>query len=541
MGGALRPGIQARQEGLVTALAALLLLTLALLPLIGLSAELVRSGPATILHTLGRTRPWTLFLETLGLATATTALSLFIGVPLGTLLSTTDIIGRRVALFVHTFVLFLPPFLIALGWFFLFARDGLLSAPALTGLLFGRFGVVLTLGLLFSPVVAALTALGLGGVDPSLEEAAHLVAPPWRVITQILLPLARAPIALAALIVFALSVSEVGVPMFLRVQTYPAAVFSRLGGMRYAPGEAFALVLPLLGLTITLLLLERRLVGDTALSSLRARSSGVRPLALGRLRVPLSVAVWLLCGLSLAPLVALCARAGTAGLLALSDRAGQSLWTSLFVSASAATLITGIGLSLGLRLARHKAFASPLDAVALLAFVTPASVLAVGLITVWNRPLTHAIYASVAILVIGLAARYSAIGVRTVAAIMSQTSPAYERAGQVFGGGFIARMWHIVLPMHKRRLGAAWLLAFVFCLRDLETVVAFYPPGREPLPVRIFTLEANGPQQVVAALAVLHVVLTAAALGMGALLLRSPRDQRPQDQRPRRPQDRPAS
>jgi len=62
-------------------------------------------------------------------------------------------------------------------------------------------------------------------------------------------------------VVFALSVSELGVPMFLRVDAFTAAVFARLGGIRYAPGEAFALVLPLLPVALGLLFAERRLVG----------------------------------------------------------------------------------------------------------------------------------------------------------------------------------------------------------------------------------------------------------------------------------------
>ena len=77
-----------------------------------------------------------------------------------------------------------------------------------------------------------------------------------------------------------------------------------------------------------------------------------------------------------------------------------------------------------------------------------------------------------------------------------------------------------MLPVHLRGVVFAWLLALVFCLRDLETVVLFYPPGREPLTVRIFTLEANGPPGVVAGLSLLHVAITAAALAVGGLLLR---------------------
>ena len=80
------------------------------------------------------------------------------------------------------------------------------------------------------------------------------------------------------------------------------------------------------------------------------------------------------------------------------------------------------------------------------------------------------------------------------------------------------RLTRIVAPVHARGLGFAWLLALVFCLRDLETAVLFYPPAGEPTTVRIFTLEANGPEPVVAALASAHVAITAAVLVVGAWL-----------------------
>src|SRR5207244_11384105 len=92
------------------------------------------------------------------------------------------------------------------------------------------------------------------------------VARPWQVSTRILLPAARPAIALAAIVVFALALSELGVPMFLRVDVFPAAVFARLGGIEYAPGEAFVLVLPLVPIALFLLVLERRFVGARSFS-----------------------------------------------------------------------------------------------------------------------------------------------------------------------------------------------------------------------------------------------------------------------------------
>ena len=51
----------------------------------------------------------------------------------------------------------------------------------------------------------------------------------------------------------------------------------------------------------------------------------------------------------------------------------------------------------------------------------------------------------------------------------------------------------------------------------------FYPPGGEPLTVRIFTLEANGPEAVVSGLAAIHIGITFAVVGVAALGLSKPR------------------
>ena len=89
--------------------------------------------------------------------------------------------------------------------------------------------------------------------------------------------------------------------------------------------------------------------------------------------------------------------------------------------------------------------------------------------------------------------------------------------------GYLRRLLGIVLPLHRRGLLGAFLLTFIFCLRDLETAVLFYPPGGEPRTVRLFTLEANGPESVVAALAWVQILIAAAATAGMALIYKAGR------------------
>jgi iron(III) transport system permease protein len=171
-----------------------------------------------------------------------------------------------------------------------------------------------------------------------------------------------------------------------------------------------------------------------------------------------------------------------------------------------------LAIVLGHALARGSTIARLLDQALLFAFFVPSAVLGVGVVSAWNRPATTLVYGTAVVLVLGFVGRYGVLGVRAFAASSSRTSPSYEDAARVAGHGYAARLLRIVVPMQLLGVLAAFSLTLVFCLRDLETCVLFYPPGGEPLTVRIFTLEANGPPRIVAGLAVLHVAVTGLVL-----------------------------
>ncbi len=513
--------LRRREEPLLLVAAGAVLAALALLPLLFLGGELAKGGAFVhAAQALSAPRTWLLFLSSLGVAAAVTILTLAIGLPLGILLGRSDVPLRRVALWLHAFPLFVPPFLLSLGWFHLVGRGGLAGSERSAQVLFSGAGVVLVLALALTPIVTSLVAVALQAVDPSLEEAALLAAGPGRAAMRILLPLIRPAVALAALVVFSLAFSELGVPMFLRVSVYPGMVFSRLGGVDYAPGEAFALALPLFVVAIGLLVFERRAAGRRSFAVLGLRSREVPDLRLGRFR-PVAIALAAVAALlPLAPAAALAIRAARGGGFAeLPLWIGTSAWNSLIDALLAGTLVLAVAIVIGHAAARRRRWGVGLDALAVLAFVTPASVLGVGLIAAWNRPSLQAVYGTSAIVALALAARYGAVGLRTAAVSFSQGSEHYEEAAAIGGARFLRRVCRILVPIHARGLAAAWLLAIVFSLRDLETAVLLYPAGQEPLTVRIFTLEANGPEAVVAALSCVQLAMTAGVLLVGSALL----------------------
>jgi iron(III) transport system permease protein len=450
------------------------------------------------------------------LSSAVTGAAVMLGVPFGLVLGRTNIVGRRALAL--ALPVSLPPFLLVLGWYHLWGRSGWLGSETSSAWLFSDGGVVIVLSLAFVPVVIALTALGVRAVHPSIEEAARVVAGPMRTVTSILLPAIWPSVALAALIVFAMAFSELGVPMFLRRDVYPAAVFARLGGIDFQPGEALALSLPLLPVAGALVAVERMIFRGRSFAVLGASRTSALPIPLGGAQLPLSVGCWTIAMLTLVPIGALVAKAGLAGVGGAGRKMGMSVINSLVTSLIAAGAIAALASVLGHGIARRSRGASWLDGVSMLAFLTPAAVLGTGIMSVYNRPLTSWLYGSLAIIVLGFTARYSVVGVRTMAVAVAQASPSFEDSARSFGARYGRRLVAIVLPMHRRAVIGAGLLAFIFCLRDLETAVLFYPPGGEPLTVRIFTLEANGPPPIVAGLAVVHAVMTLVALAIGSTL-----------------------
>ncbi len=513
MGRTLRTTWLRSQEWLALAAASGGLALVLVPPLLAVARDLAATRDA--LELLADRRLWWLLGKSVLLGGAVTTIAVVAGVPMGVLFARAAFPLRRSLFAVHVAIALLPPFLPALGWFHL--CTGTVAARAL----FSEWGLVFVLAGCFMPIVTSLTALGVRGVDASLEDAARIAGGPVRAAARILVPLAMPAICLAAILVFALALSELGVAMLLRVDVYPAVVFARLGGMDFAPGEAALFVLPLILISLLLLGLERRFAGWRAIASLAGWRDAGEPLF--RFHPAILGAALLAAIISAAPLVALLVgAAGRFGVSEIVRWAGVAPWNSLRASVLAASAMCGLALVLGHAIVRRPKIAVWLDAVAMLAFVLPPSILGVGLIGAWNRPSTSWVYASSGILVFGFVARYSAVATRTFAAQVAHVPQSMEDAAKTVGASYLRRLG-LLARLAPRGLVGAFVLGLVFALRDLETAVLFYPPGGEPLTVRIFTLEANGPPAVVAALSMVQIFMTFAVAALGAFLLHARR------------------
>jgi iron(III) transport system permease protein len=453
----------------------------------------------------GSARPRILFLRSLAVGGIATACALAIGAPVGTLCERTDLPGRGLLAVVLAVPFVLPTYVHAVGWARLFSS----SVPLQGSLL----ATGLVLGSCLAPLVLLATRASLRTVDPRLEEAARLSAGWIGTLRGVTLPLALPGVARAAGLVFLLAVGDLAVPTYLAVDVFPTASFTQFAAA-YRFGSATALAMPLVLLALVVLSVESRILPDRV-ASLRGAASerGRARIELCRARWPLSLLLGAACaGLVALPLGALVRDALTPGALAEAwDRAHDAALRSLAWAAIGACLLTLVGSLLGYLVERRVfRFARALDRLALLLFATPSTVLGIGLVALWNHPATSWIYATPAVVLLGYVGQLAAVPSRLCASAVAAVPRRLEEAAQLAGARWHRRVLFVVAPLAAPGLAAAWLASFLFCLRDLGISMIVYPPGADTLPVRSFTLMANGPPPLVAALCVLMI---AAALG----------------------------
>ncbi len=472
-------------------------------------------------------REWTLMGHSFALSLLTALLSTVIGVPLGILFSKTDLPLRRLFTVLFTIPLLVPPYISAVSWFDLLGREGLLAqymgaavAQATSSWLFSLSGCVVVLFSTFLPIVMLLTMTYLKTINPRLEEAGKLVSGWLRVLGEITIPLILPGVLLASMLVFLLTLGEFGVPSFLRYDVFPVESFIQFSAF-YNFGAATAAAIPLVIITFFVLIAERIFLREKTYQLRPMSDSEQSPIIeLGVSRNWLTAAVALLCIIIVViPLLVLVFQSLSmeAYKEALS-RAGDSLVRSISYAAIGASILTVLGFLSGyLIYNRVFRFWRAIDSLTVFLFALSGTVIGIGLIALWNRPLTNFIYATPAIIILGYLAQYTVLSSRITVSTLAQIPPSMEEAAQVAGAGWFRRLSLIVAPLAMRGLVAGWLVGYIFCLRDMGITMLVYPPGHDTFPVRIFTLMANGSTELIAALCVIMIIATLLPLGVAGL------------------------
>ncbi|MFJ9867086.1 molybdate ABC transporter permease subunit [Streptomyces sp. NPDC101165] len=239
-----------------------------LLPLVAL---LVRAPWRGLPQQLTSAEVWQALQLSLVTATAATAVSLVLGVPLAWLLARTEFPGRGLVRALVTLPLVLPPVVGGVALLLALGRNGVIgkwldSWFGIT-LPFTTTGVVIAEAFVAMPFLVISVEGTLRAADPRFEEAATtLGASRFTAFRRVTLPLIAPGIAAGAVLAWARALGEFGATITFagnfpgRTQTMPLAVYLAL---QNDPEAAIALSLVLLAVSVAVLagLRDRWLTG----------------------------------------------------------------------------------------------------------------------------------------------------------------------------------------------------------------------------------------------------------------------------------------
>ena len=494
---------------------------------------------------------WAAARNTLEFAAITTACAVALGSVFAVLCARSDVLGGRAYARLFAIPVLLPPLGVILGWNALYGPGGY-ARTFVTGTLRIPFNLSSVPGMAVLgtatavPVVFLVCQAALGGMDASLENAGRSVgAAPLRVLSRITLPMLRPALINAGLLVFTLSIESLGIPLVLGspqghdfIASYLYTTWS--SALTPDPPEVSAGATVLLATACALLLLRSRLLGDESRFVSIGGSGGARgTVALGwpaRVALGCVMALYLV-ATTFAPLLALALNSVVSQLTPLiapwhllttanwTAIAGGEYIQSIRNSAEIALIgavATTVLVALATAVAHRSRFALRGSLPFLLLFPRAIPGLIVGIGFFWSfllvNPPGHALLNSVWGMTIALSIRSLTLAYFVLAAAFAAVSASLEDAARSAGAGWWTTITRITLPILRPALFVAFILMFISILNDYDPALFLATPGNTIMGVTMLNAEAQGVNGPVAAMAMIQVAITIAAIVIGGRL-----------------------
>ncbi len=486
----------------------------------------------------------------LGVSAAT--LCLVFGTPLAWALSRTDMPAKGLiwVSILGTFII--PPYLGAVAWILLAGPNaGWLNRAivALTGVDKGPFniysmpGLVLVTACYSFPYVFMFTKSALDLISSEMEDAANILgAGNLRTTLSITLPLAMPAMLGAFILVFLEAIALFGSPALLALPGRFHVVTTQLWEFfEYPPqvGVAAAYAMPLLGITILLFWMQRRLTSRKGYVSLTGKGGERRPIQLGAWKWPMLGYCLFVCTLSFfMPMVVICqaalAKAWGRG-FSLDNLTLQNLYFTLFentltrsavihtfvYAGSAALIAVVLALCVAYIVNRElvgKHLGNVLSFLTMAPFVVPGIVLAIGFYAAYTHP-PLLLYGTAWILILAFATRFLPIAYANSNAAICSINPELEDAVRILGGTRLTAIRRVVLPLLKRSLAGAFILVFIPGTRELSSAIFLYSINTQVLSVLLFDKSDEGNFEMLAAIGLVLVFITVVLILIGFRLL----------------------
>ncbi len=446
-----------------------------------------------------------------------------LGASLAWLVTAYDFPGRRVLDWALLLPLATPTYIIAFAYLDLLHPIGpvqsglraLLGISDVRGLWFpevrSMLGCILLLGFVLYPYVYLSTrAMFLMQAASLLEVSRTLGASRTRMFFKVALPLARPAIAVGASLALMEALNDIGASEFLGVQTMTVSIYATWINRSNLPGAA-QIALAMLLLVVGLILLERWARRRQRYVSQAQRARRMAPLRLKGWRAAMAIAFVstpIVIGFLL-PFGHLAHEAFKRVRFAgVSPVILQEIINTVTMAAVATLFAITLGLlvAYSARLTRGPLGGGLLRA-ASLGYAVPGTVLAIGLMTpvfaLDNFIADGAerflgistgllLSGSGAVLIYAYVVRFLAISAGGVESGLSKLSPSLDGAARALGETAAGAMRRVHLPLLRPALGAAALLVFVDCMKELPATLLLRPLNFETLATHLYGEASRG-------------------------------------------------
>jgi iron(III) transport system permease protein len=496
-------------------------------------------------------------LNTLEFAAITTGCAVVLGGGFAVLCSRTDMLGRRVYARLFIAPILLPPLGLILGWNALYGPGGY-AHDFVNRTLRIPFNLTTVPGMavlgtaVAVPVVFLVCQAALAGIDPSLENSARNVgASPLRVLGRVTVPLLRPALLNSGLLVFMLSIESLGIPLVLGspqghdlIASYLYSTWSN--AIAPDPPIVSAGATVLLACACLLLVVRSRLLGDQA----RFVSIGGRdgPAGAGRAAggVQLgTVARWVLGALAglylaattFAPIAALALSSVVSQLTPLiapwhlftagnwrtiaHGTFAHSILNTVEIALVGA-LVTAAVVALATAVAHRSRFRLRRSLPFMLLFPRSIPGIIIGIGFFWTfllvNPPGGALRNSIWGIMLALSIRSLTLAYFVMSSAFSAVSESLDNAARSAGASWWTSITRITFPILRPALFVSFILLFISILNDYDPALFLVTPGHEIMGVTMLDAAQQGTTGPVAALAMVQVAITIAAIAVGGRL-----------------------
>ncbi len=526
--------------GVLRAAVWIVLTVLILLPLAMVVRLGVRPGNASLILTpevLDAT------INSVSSAAGSALLATIMGALLAVFLDRTDLPGRTALRWVFLLPFLIPPFIGAMAWIALLGPNGPVNGLLRTVVgtdtpnvsVFGGWGVVFLLSVHSYPFAYLVIAAAMRRVPSGLEEAARISgATTWQTLRDITLPLMRPGLLAALMLTFVANLSDFGIPALIglpeRYTTLTTLVYRYLasGTISNPLPAVSAIGLVLLVLALAAVVLQRRFTSGLELDG---DSRVGTPLALGRLRLPLSGALGVIAAcICVFPLLALTSQAllpapgipltwDTVTLdnitnAVTSRGARRGFSNSIFLAVGAALICGVLGLGVAALLMRTRSRTNAaLDVTVLLPQALPGLVVAVAWLLV--APLLG-IFNTPWVILGAYVTAFLALVVQAVRAPLQSVPTSLDEAARLAGASPLRALTDVAVRLAAPAALTGGVVVLLTAVRELTISVLLVAPGSQTLGVVIFNLQQAGDYNSASALALIVALTGIAGLSLTA-------------------------